>query len=183
MYLFFDTETTGVPAGAPHVHLVQLAWLLVDDTGEERARADFIIKPEGFRIPDEVAKIHGISQGHALTCGLSLESVLWLFASAANFATRLVGHNIDFDDGVLAAEFKRLGWPNPLDGKERFCTMKTKSVVAFCALAGPNGFKWPKLAELHRVLFGNDFENAHNAKADIGATAKCFWKLRKLGRI
>ncbi|RLD79235.1 MAG: 3'-5' exonuclease, partial [Bacteroidetes bacterium] len=42
---------------------------------------------------------------------------------------------------------------------------------------------WPNLMELHKKLFGHGFEEAHNAAADIGATANCFWKLKELGVI
>jgi DNA polymerase III subunit epsilon len=59
MYLFFDTETTGLPRSwkAPITdlnnwpRLVQLAYLLYDSDGNELSGGDFIIKPEGFIIP------------------------------------------------------------------------------------------------------------------------------------
>lgn len=54
-----------------------------------------------------------------------------------------------------------------------------KSTTDYCAIEGYYGYKWPKLSELHIKLFGYDFEEAHNAAADIDATAKCFWELRK----
>ena len=44
----------------------------------------------------------------------------------------------------------------------------------YCRLPGPYGYKWPKLSELHIKLFGEDFDEAHNASADINATEKCF---------
>ncbi|MEI7596759.1 MAG: hypothetical protein WCK02_13495 [Bacteroidota bacterium] len=53
----------------------------------------------------------------------------------------------------------------------------------YCRIPGPYGFKWPKLSELHVKLFGVDFEEAHNAAADINATAKCFWAMREKGLI
>jgi hypothetical protein len=37
------------------------------------------------------------------------------------------------------------------------------------------------LSELHTKLFGKDFEGAHDAFADIDATEKCFWELKKIG--
>jgi hypothetical protein len=37
--------------------------------------------------------------------------------------------------------------------------------------------------ELHRKLFGCDFEGAHDASFDVAATAKCFWELVRLGVI
>ncbi len=53
MYLFFDTETTGIPKNykAPASdlknwpRLVQLAWLATDDTGIEIRSAERIVKP------------------------------------------------------------------------------------------------------------------------------------------
>ncbi|RYY90346.1 MAG: 3'-5' exonuclease, partial [Chitinophagaceae bacterium] len=74
MYLFFDTETTGLPRNwkAPVTDLanwprmVQLAWLLYDNKGTLVAQSDAIIKPEGFRIPTDAAAIHGITHDIAL---------------------------------------------------------------------------------------------------------------------
>jgi len=65
--------------------------------------------------------------------------------------------------------------------KRKICTMH--STTDFCAINGPYGYKWPKLSELHYKLFRTDFEEAHNAAADINATARCFWELRRLGKI
>jgi hypothetical protein len=50
----------------------------------------------------------------------------------------------------------------------------------FCKIQGYYGYKWPKLSELHIKLFGEDFDGAHDALADIEATARCFWEMRKL---
>jgi len=48
-----------------------------------------------------------------------------------------------------------------------------------CKLPGPRGYKFPKLEELHKVLFGCNFEGAHDALDDIKATERCFWELVK----
>jgi len=37
--------------------------------------------------------------------------------------------------------------------------------------------KFPTLEELHTVLFGENFQGAHDALADVRATAKCFFEL------
>jgi len=55
-----------------------------------------------------------------------------------------------------------------------------KSSVNYCQIPGDYGYKWPKLAELYRILFKEDFADAHNAATDIKATAKCFWRLKEL---
>jgi DNA polymerase III alpha subunit (gram-positive type) len=63
--------------------------------------------------------------------------------------------------------------------------MKSPSVINYCAIPPfrYGKYKWPKLSELHQKLFGTDFEEAHNANVDIQATAKCFWELKRLGKI
>ena len=45
-----------------------------------------------------------------------------------------------------------------------------------CKLPGGRGgkFKLPTLTELHQFLFESSFEEAHNASADVEATARCF---------
>ena len=58
-----------------------------------------------------------------------------------------------------------------------------ESTINFCAIKGPYGNKWPKLSELYYKLFRTDFKEAHNAIVDISATAKCFWELKRLGKI
>ena len=46
------------------------------------------------------------------------------------------------------------------------------STTKFCNIQGSRGPKWPKLQELHTVLFGVPFEEAHDALVDVRATAK-----------
>lgn len=189
MYLFFDTETTGLPQNwkAPITDLdnwprmIQLAYLLADADGNKITGGDFIIKPVGFTIPEDAAKIHGISTERALKEGRDLAAVLLDFQAAVGRAEHLIAHNMSFDEKIVGAEFLRNGMPNTLPAKTRICTMH--SSTNYCALPGPYGFKWPKLMELHRKLFQKGFEEAHNAAADISATARCFWELKRLGII
>lgn len=189
MYLFFDTETTGLPRNwkAPVTdltnwpRLVQLAVLLYDKHGNKDSEADFIIKPEGFTIPIESSKVHGITTERALNEGQSLQSVLQQFNALIDQADFLVAHNISFDEKILGAEFLRNGMPISIDTKNKICTMT--STTNFCAIDGPYGYKWPKLSELHFKLFNTDFEEAHNAAVDTEITAKCFWELKRIGKL
>ena len=87
MYLFFDTETTGLPRNwkAPVTDLnnwprmIQIAWILSDNKGNRIESDDFIIKPENFKIPIEASKVHGISTEKAINEGEELEKVLLMF--------------------------------------------------------------------------------------------------------
>jgi DNA polymerase III subunit epsilon len=189
MYLFFDTETTGLPKNwkAPVTdlnnwpRLVQLAYLVYDSNGNKLSGGDFIIQPNGFTIPVDASRIHGISTERAMKEGHQLITVLRQFHSLVEEATFLVAHNISFDEKIVGAEFLRCGIQNSISGKRKICTME--SATNFCAIAGPYGYKWPKLSELHYKLFRTGFDEAHNAAVDIEATAKCFWELKRLGKI
>jgi DNA polymerase-3 subunit epsilon len=86
-----------------------------------------------------------------------------------------------FDEMIMGSELLRNGMQNSLSDKIKICTMK--QTTAFCRLSGEYGYKWPKLSELHYKLFRTGFADAHNASADISITAKCFWELRRIGRI
>ncbi len=186
MYLFFDTETTGLPKSwkAPVTdlnnwpRLVQLAFLFYDKSGNRIVEGNHIIKPEGFTIPVEVSRIHGITTERANQEGRPLLAVLQEFQSLIDQSEFLVAHNMSFDEKIVGAEFLRNRMQDSTATKRKICTMQ--STTNFCALEGPYGYKWPKLSELHIRLFGKSFEEAHNAAVDIQATAKCFWKLREL---
>jgi len=186
MYLFFDTETTGLPinwkASVQEVNnwprMVQIAWILYDANGNRIDEKDFIIKPEGFSIPDDATRVHGISTEYAMDTGQDLGFVLKLFSEKIETAGILIAHNMSFDEKIVGAEFIRKNIQNKLFQKNRICTMKEST--DYCQIPGHYGYKWPKLSELHIELFGEDFEEAHNAAVDINATAKCFWKMKGL---
>ena len=84
VYLFFDTETTGLPKkyDAPSsdldnwsCRLVQLPWIMKDENQTLLSQGDFIIKPEGFEIPKESSNVHGITTEIALEKGKDLKKV------------------------------------------------------------------------------------------------------------
>ena len=189
MYLFFDTETTGLPRNydAPLSDLgnwprvVQLAWLLTDDSGKELEKREFIVKPEGFTIPPQASAIHGITTEIALKKGVRISDVVASFDESLKSARMLVAHNFDFDQRILAAEYLRLGQSHDLLMKTAStCTMRRST--DFCRLPSERGgYKWPKLIELHTKLFGTDFASAHDAMADVQACARCFFELRRQG--
>ena len=84
MYLIFDTETTGLPKNfrAPITdtdnwpRCIQIAWQLHDELGNCIEHEDYLIKPEGFNIPYDAEKIHGISTELAEQDGIPLIEVL-----------------------------------------------------------------------------------------------------------
>ncbi len=189
MYLFFDTETTGLPrnwkAAVTDLNnwprMVQIAWILCDDNGNRVESADFIIKPENYTIPVAAARVHVISTKRAMNEGEDLKRILDRFNELVEEADFIVAHNISFDEKILGAELLRKDVKSNFNRKKKLCTMQAST--NYCKLRGPYGYKWPKLSELHIKLFGEDFEDAHDASADINATEKCFWEMRNIGLI
>jgi len=185
MYLIFDTETTGLPkrdnASVSEVdnwpRVVQIAWQLHDGKGDLLEHQNFLIRPDGFEIPYSAEKIHGISTEKAKKYGLSLADALEKFNESVEKSTLLIGHNIRFDINALGAEFIRSGINTGFLQKKQVCTMR--SSTDFLKLPGGRGgkFKPPKLIELYEALFEEQFMEAHNAAADVEATARCLFEL------
>ena len=190
MFLIFDTETTGLPLlkNAPLTNfdnwprMVQIAWQLHDELGNFVESQNHIVRPDGFEIPINAKMVHGISTEYALEHGEPLTDVLNMFLEACNKAKYLVGHNINFDLSVVGCEFLRDRGDNPLTNWKVIdtCTEKTAN---FCQFPGGSHgkFKFPKLIDFHKLLFGEDFSSAHNACADVEATARVFLECVRRG--
>jgi DNA polymerase-3 subunit alpha len=186
MYLIFDTETTGLPKrwDAPITdtnnwpRCIQIAWQLHDDMGKLIEHQDYLVKPDGFNIPYDAERIHGISTELAAENGISLAEVLEKFNVALGKAKFIVGQNLGFDLNIMGCEFHRLGVESQMSAMPVLdtCTEVTASLLK---LPGGRGgkFKLPTLTELHSFLFNKPFGEAHNATADVEATTRCFLEL------
>ena len=189
MYLIFDTETTGLPKrwDAPLTDFdnwprcIQIAWQLHDEMGNLLEHQDYLVQPEGFNIPFDAEKIHGISTELAQKEGLPLQEVLERFQAALQRSKFIVGQNVGFDLNIMGAEFLREDLENPMEAFPVLdtCTEKTAEL---CKLPGGRygRFKLPTLTELHQELFDQPFSEAHNATADVEATTRCFLELIRL---
>jgi DNA polymerase-3 subunit alpha len=161
MFLIFDTETTGLPKkwNAPlsdsdnWPRCVQIAWQIHDFSGLCVESKSFIIKPEGYTIPYESEKIHGISTSLANLRGEKIENVLKTFLNSINNCTYICGHNVKFDINIIGAELIRLGNENKI---EKFPIIDSCSEVTaeICKLPGGRGgkFKFPTLSELYLYI-------------------------------
>lgn len=189
MYLIFDTETTGLPKNykAPITdtdnwpRCIQIAWQLHDELGQLVEAKNYLIRPDGFDIPYDAERIHGISTRLAQEIGHDLKEIAEEFNAVLGRTKFVVGQNIDFDLNIMGCEFHRLGMKTPLNQLPCLdtCTEKTAQM---CQIPGGIGgkFKLPTLSELHKHLFGEAFSEAHNASADVEATTRCFLELVRL---
>ncbi|MBB78016.1 MAG: DNA polymerase III subunit alpha [Crocinitomicaceae bacterium] len=186
MYIIFDTETTGLPRNwnAPisdvsnWPRVVQIAWQLHNDMGELVEAKDYLIKPNGYNIPYDSEKIHGISTLLAENKGFDLIEVLQEFNISLKKAQFIVGQNVKFDINVLSCEYYRLNLDTHMSNIPILDTC-TEVTAKLCEIPGGRGggFKLPTLTELYSFLFNESFQEAHNATADVEATARCFFEL------
>ncbi|WP_338357846.1 DNA polymerase III subunit alpha, partial [Yeosuana marina] len=190
MYLIFDTETTGLPKrwDAPITDVdnwprcIQIAWQLHDAMGNCIEHQDYLVQPDGFNIPYDAEKIHGISTELAQEQGIPLVEVLEKFNKALSKTKFVVGQNVKFDLNIMGAEFVREDIANPLQELPVLDTC-TEHTASLCQIPGGRygKFKLPTLTELHEFLFKVPFAEAHNATADVEATTRCFFELVRLG--
>lgn len=187
MYLIFDTETAGLPrrGQVPYIsvrswpRLVQIAWVVCDDSQTVLEKKSTLVKPEGFTIGQTSTQVHGITTERAKKEGADLCSVLLDFSRAAARSTVAVAHNITFDKHVIVAECIRSGLDLPFRRTHNVCTMESSRKV--CGIKRNGRYKWPTLVELHMTLFGADYKGHHDAEHDVAACARCFFELRRRG--
>lgn len=186
-YLFFDTETNGLPkkydAPASDINnwprMLQIAWILTDESGNELNARSELVRVDKDLVMDEGAQaVHGHTKEKLREDGMCLNCLLIQFYNDATLADRIIAHNIQFDMGILGAEYMREGHEiafRYINVIQKICTKEKSTKI--CQIPGPYGYKWPKLQELHMFLFGEEFEGAHDAMADIRATKKCFFEM------
>ena len=181
--LFFDTETTGIPARdakwdvdfMEYPHIVQIAWIF-GETAESH-----LIRPDGWEIPEEAVAVHGITTEYAIEHGEPFVAVIDRFISFAIAAPLLCGHNIHFDTGIVKANILReLGQEyfqandveSALYKGKRIDTMRP----AMKWVDARNSFgrlKFPNLGELYDHCFPGETFPAHDAMADTEAVKRC----------
>lgn len=196
--LFFDTETTGLPKPSlsrgdkAQPHTIQLAfllaigdlnanngayWPLMEQCCIIKMPSNVTSHPKAFeahKIPDKVSHNHGISPN----------IVYPAFRCALSHASLQVAHNYDFDVQLMNIGFSRQLKDAHIimDSVPSLCTMKkTTGICKISFPSGGRGYKWPTLEELHKFLFGESFEGAHDALVDVRATARCYFELKRRG--
>lgn len=184
----FDTETTGLPVREGRLdqqpHIIQFAAIVgeIDENNnyQELERHDILIRPK-VSIPFSASQVHGIYDKDVENAPY-LEEEIEKIMKILNSADVVCGHNIAYDEEMIRYELERMGRVGEYTPAQVVCTMR--SSTDYCKLVGRGfSFKPPKLAELHKFLFEEWFEGAHNAMIDVEATMRCFVELIKRGII
>lgn len=199
--LAYDTETTGLPLFSEpsedprQPHVVQLGAILVDlDTREELEVLDEIILPDGWHVPEDTAKIHGITTQFALEVGKPALEVLGRFVGmwGANSDVLRIGFNEPFDARMVRiAMFRHFDAEAADNWKAGKAHDVMRVVTPMCKLPPTeamirarrgNQFKQPKLSEAYKHFFGEELTGAHSALVDARATLRIHWHLEDLAQ-
>ena len=185
--LIFDTETTRFPKWKlPNDHLeqtqlVQLG-IMIAKGSEVILEWDHLVYCT--QEPDKGAfKVHGISKAMCQEAGLTLRQAVGFFDQRLRDVDRVVCHNVNFDRKVMLCAYAQASLncsegQEPLDPtyfleKPNVCTMLTATNVVQVPHPTRGGWKWPTLQESYAALvYGEGFEDAHNAAADVAACHK-----------
>ena len=195
-YLFFDLETNGLPKSwRGHwsdvdnwPEAVSIAWWVETRPGNwQKSNYELLNRSD---IPEEkysreAETVHGLTYWQLLNEGKDPVLVYGDFLADAVSADLIIAHNIEFDLNVLRADLVRFGLSDSFPSYvPTFCTMREST--NYCKITNTrfgSGYKWPKLEELYFRLFIDELKDAHNALADVRATAKCFFEMKERGII
>jgi len=182
-YLVYDTETSDflkknlLPTDPKQAWICQFAAKLINEEGNVLMSANILQRTNGREIKPIPLSIHGKSPEMCDKYGISDIEFYTVLLSMFKLTDVAVCHNVNFDGAMLlsfARAFEDAELYNNIKATRTFCTML--NTTKMCGLTQKNGRtpKWPKLEELHRHLFNRDFDNAHDAMADVNATVDCF---------
>lgn len=186
MYLFFETDTIGLPHdwGAPASdlknwpRLIRITWMWVDRQEDVQDQQSRIFKPSGFRIPKSSTLMHGITTENAEQQGEPAAVILKDFQASFQKARYLVAHNLIPHIRGLKAEFIRAGLTLDTEKVLSLCTMKT--TTHFCALQSKDGsLREPSLQQLYQRLFRSSTPASESPFATVMVLRDCFFELQK----
>ena len=184
MIAVIDTETTGllkdgVTDWLMQPGIVQLGVVMLDpETLEERSSFETAINPElpVQRWEEGAIKTHGISPDDVKNAP-TLMGAFGAFAQSIVGATHWAGYNIRFDKGVIWHQLFRYGFERHFPWPPRDLEVMDLVSKHLGTVPGKRHNRW-KLGDAYAKIVGTTFEEAHDALADVRATAQLLKKLR-----
>lgn len=185
-YLIFDTETSGLPllnlppAAPEQPVILQLAAILLDSDFKEVARLNTLINHgRDVEIHPKALEAHGITNERCRREGKNVGDVTAEFTNMYSFDdTTFVAHNLRFDIFLWRCHLAQQGDKGMFFARHTFCTMEAMTPICRIKNKTRPGFKWPKLQEAFYHIMGHEFDDAHDALADVRACAEVFKYLR-----
>ena len=182
--LILDTETTGLPRKMVSAltqaenwpHLVSISWIVMEsDTNKILERKNYVIKPNGWIIPEDSIKIHGITQDFAEKYGADLSDIMKGFLEVE--FDMMIAHNLNYDENVIVNAIK---WDTNHPEFEGFkklkgCTMNLSRKICKIPQKNTKLLKNPKLSELYEHVFHQkpDMSSLHGSAYDTKILCDC----------
>ncbi|MBN9214665.1 MAG: hypothetical protein J0J04_07615 [Microbacterium sp.] len=168
--IIFDLETTSADAGEARI-VTAFAGVLGDD-GTVSDHVDLLARPDGFTIPAEATRIHGITTEKALADGIPLATALALIIELiqAHPDEPIAGQNIAYDFTVLHHELGRaLGATIASTGMLDRHVLDSIIFDRFLYKYRKGSRQLENLARIYGVPLGDE---AHGARADATAAGQ-----------
>lgn len=172
--LILDTETTGVPlkgvapSDSRQARVMQLGAVLLDDDKEVACFYSRLFPDQWPTVHPAATAAHGLTVEMCTKTGVGQKYAFGVLTEMALAADVVVAHNWAFDYQMLTIEYELLG--ELFAPKKHACSMQLLTPV--CGLTKSNGTpKWPSLAEAYAYCTGKSIDKAHDALADVRATA------------
>jgi DNA polymerase-3 subunit alpha len=180
MKLVIDTETTGLLRshkdfiGQPGICQIGALKLADDDT--VLSSLNVLVNPEGVKWEEGAMKTHGITPEHVKDAPTFFE-IAPLLAGFVMGCDTWIGFNTPFDKDVLYWQLMRYGFEKNFPWPVHDIDVMVLA-GRHMEMEGKRGLKMPKLQEAYEFLFGKRFDGAHDALADVQATADIWKALR-----
>jgi DNA polymerase-3 subunit epsilon len=200
-----DHQKRIYPALEEYPHMLQLCFVLynLDTATIEQEYNEYIRVDADVPILPIITQITGITRDMCTAPrGVDVADAMTAFYNAYMQCGVVVAHNIRFDKEVIKAEMERQhhamvdrGCACPvalfhhvymrIHGMSTVCTMLDGARIPDPA-SDPSAtlctipYKWPKLAELHRRLFGTVPDGLHDARVDVMACLRCYQEMNRL---
>ncbi len=179
MILAIDVETTGLinkdlpkhDIGQPRV--IQAAWRMYGIDRRVHADCSTLVNPGPQFLDERAMAIHGISNDDIVNYGIPPRCMLYLLQSHLDQCKWLVAYNVKFDRAMLERESVAVHLDPRWLKRPRLVPIDIMQVAADTH-SEPTG-QWEKLTGAYERIFGEPFEAAHDAVADLGAAMDIFW--------
>lgn len=185
-YFIIDLETTGLPKTKGwnnyysytdydkynSCRAVEIAWIILDNKFQKVSEHQYIIKPNGFVIPN--SNFHTVTEERAQNEGMRFEEILTILYKDLENSGTFLSYNILFDLNILLSEISRLNDQNDLLNKIN--NMKKECILVMCAdYLDINSLK---LVDSYKRILGKTLEDAHQALPDTRAACELFIKIK-----
>lgn len=162
IFTCIDTETTGLNKNTDRI--IQLAVSKFDENFNILMEKSWYIKPTGtWKINPDAQAIHNISEELINEQGVSLKSIAPEFLSLIEGTSILTYNGSTFDISFIQREFEREGIETGFENHEFIDGYDIERRL-----------NSNKLTDVYRRYYGDNFEDAHDAMADVRATIAVF---------